>query len=182
MQYFPYRVPQFLIERVIELSSIFPMARMSNLQPTRTHTFCLDTFEIVQVTVADYKGTGANANFQSLSMKCTVCVAEDWMATNVHASEVSATPEVVSFSGRAFISAFPLALSFWQGVPVETFSSKKHHAAERLWPEATDFAISELSAANRTWRMSLPDMQRSRRLFMSRDYVGNNNSGKMVGR
>ena len=42
VQFFPYRVPQFLIERVIELSSIFPMARMSNPQPTRTHTFSLD--------------------------------------------------------------------------------------------------------------------------------------------
>ena len=42
VQFFPYRVPQFLIERVIELSSIFSMARMSNLQPTRTHTFSLD--------------------------------------------------------------------------------------------------------------------------------------------
>ena len=37
VKFFPYRVPQFLIERVIELSSIFPMARMSNLQPKRTH-------------------------------------------------------------------------------------------------------------------------------------------------
>ena len=84
-------------------------------------------------------------------MKCTVCVAEDWVATDVHAS-VSATPEVAAFSRRAFISAFPLALRVWQGVPVETFSSKKHHAAERLWlwRETTDFAISELSAANMT--------------------------------
>ena len=158
VQFFPYRVPQFLIERVIELSSIFSMARMSNLQPTRTHTFSLECliFEIVQVTVADCKGTGANANFQSLSMKCTVCVAEDWVATDVHALVVSATPEVASFSRRAFISAFPLALRVWQGVLVETLSSKKHHAAERLWRETTDFAISELSAANTTWRMSLP--------------------------
>ena len=55
------------------------------------------------------------------------------MATDVHALVVSATPEVASFSRRAFISAFPLALRVWQGVPVETLSSKKHHAAERLW-------------------------------------------------
>ena len=87
---------------------------------------------------------------QSLSMKCTVCVAEDWVATDVHASVVSATPEVASFSRRAFISAFPSVLRVWQGVPVETLSSKKHHAAERLWRETTDFAISELSAANTT--------------------------------
>ena len=125
------------------------MARMSNLQPTRTHTLAL-IFEIVQVSVADRKGTGANANFQSLSMKCTVCVAEDWVATDVHASVVSAAPEVGSFSRRAFIYAFPLALRLWQGVPVETFSSKKHNAAERFWRETTDFAISELSAANTT--------------------------------
>ena len=69
------------------------------------------------------------------------------MATDVHALVVSATPEVASFSRRAFISAFPLALRVWQGVPVETLSSKKHHAAERLWRETTD---SELSAANTT--------------------------------
>ena len=42
VQFLPYQVSQFLIERVIELSSIFPMARMSNLQPTRAHTFSLD--------------------------------------------------------------------------------------------------------------------------------------------
>ena len=74
------------------------------------------------------------------------------MATDVHALVVSATPEVASFSRRAFISAFPLALRVWQGVPVEALSeaSKKHHAAERLWRETTDFAISELSAANTT--------------------------------
>ena len=102
-------------------------------------------FEIVQVTAPDCKGTGANANFQSLSIKCTLCVAEDWLATDVHASVVSATPTVASFSRRAFISFFPLALRVWQGVPVETFSSKKHNAAERLRRETTDFAISELS-------------------------------------
>ena len=47
-------------------------------------------------------------------MKCTVYVVEDWVATDVHAADhasvVSATPEVASFSTRAFISAFPLAL------------------------------------------------------------------------
>ena len=77
------------------------------------HTLLALIFEIVQVSVADCKGTGANANFQSLSMKCTVCVAKDWVATDVQASMVSAMPElaeVASFSTRAFISAFPLAL------------------------------------------------------------------------